>query len=88
MKTTGERRQVGSANEEPIGFAGAQTSLEMHTVPALEGHATSMGVQGVRDACVNGELELGTLSSGESHVLDLQVLVSVQSVQSILQLCL
>lgn len=57
MKITGERRRVDSAYEEPIEFACAQTSLETHTVPALEAHSTSKGVQGECDACVNGGLE-------------------------------
>lgn len=51
-----------------------------HTVPAIEDRSTSLGIQGGCDACVNEELEGETLSSRESNVLDLQVVVSMQSV--------
>lgn len=83
METTWERRQAGSAYEELIGFACAQTFLETHTVPALEDCSTSVGIQGVCDTCVNGELEqIGTRDPEfkEEQCLDLQVLVSVHSV--------
>lgn len=58
METTW--RQAGSAYEELIGFACAQTSLETQTVSTFEDCLSSMGIQGVCDACVNGELEQGT----------------------------
>lgn len=39
-----------------------------------------MRVQGVCDACMNGALEGGALSSRESNILDLLVFVNVLSV--------
>lgn len=66
METTWERRQAGSAHEELIGCACAQTSLETQTVPALEDCSTWMGIQGVCGACVNGELERGTWVQGRA----------------------